>query len=153
MPSLLFVCTGNTCRSPMAETIFRDLLRCEDELETWTVASAGTWAKEGQPATANARWAMRVRGLDLAGHRAHRVNAEILSAFGLVLVMEDGHRQALQVEVPEVADRVHLLSEAVGERYSISDPNGEPPESYMALADELADLLRRGLPRLREMAA
>jgi len=135
----------------MAETILRDLLHREDGVGNWTVGSAGTWAREGQPASASARWAMSVRGLDLTRHRSRRVSGEMLRAHDLALVMEEGHQQALRAEFPDLAGRVHLLSEIVGERYNIGDPNGDPPEVYVALAEELADLLRRGLPRLREM--
>jgi protein-tyrosine-phosphatase len=94
---------------------------------------------------------MEARGLDLTEHRSRRVTEEMLRACDVALVMEDGHRQALQAEFPELANRVHLISELVGEKYSIGDPNGDPPEVYVALADELAELLRRGMPRLREM--
>ena len=148
MPSVLFVCTANRCRSPMAAALFKDLLGRSDLLDQYRVETAGTWAEEGEPATSMARVVMRERGLDLSDHRSRRVTGELLRTFDLVLVMEEGHREALLAEFPDLSARLHLLTAMAGEDYSIRDPLEGTVESYRALADELADLLRRGLQRM-----
>ena len=133
----------------MAAALFRELLGRNGLLDRYRVETAGTWAEEGQPATPVARQVMRERGLDLSDHRSHRLNGELLRASDLILVMERGHGEALRTEFPEVGDRLHLLANMAGEDFTISDPVGGTLESYRALADELADLLQRGLPRMR----
>ena len=150
MQSVLFVCTGNRCRSPMAAALCEDLLGRSGLLGQFRVESAGTWASDGDGATRAARAVMRERGLDLSGHRSRRVTRELLHSFDLVLVMEDGHREALLAEFPDLAPRLQLLSAVAGESYSVRDPLDGTIDNYRALAEELADLLRRGLPRLRQ---
>ena len=133
----------------MAAALFKEPLGRSGMLERIQVESAGTWAEEGLPATSLARQVMAERGLDLSDHRSRRLSGDLLRAFDLILVMEEGHREALPIEFPDIADRLHLLANMVDENYSISDPIGGTLESYRALADELADLLQRGLPRIR----
>jgi protein-tyrosine-phosphatase len=152
MPTILMVCTANQCRSPMAEVLLRDLLHHRGLDETLHVGSAGVWADEGRPATQFAQQAMQARRLDLQRHASQRVTSELLESAAVILAMSDEHRHSLQALFPEAASRVHLLSEMAGESRSIPDPVGGPLEGYLALADELADLLERGLPRLLALA-
>ena len=133
----------------MAAALFKELLRRSNLLDRYRVESAGTWAEDGLPATTMAGQAMAERGLDLSDHRSRRIRGEWMPGFDLVLVMEDGHREALQIEFPDIADRVRLLAGMAGEDISIPDPVGGSIESYRALADELADLLLRGLAHIR----
>jgi len=149
MPSVLFVCTANRCRSPMAAALFKALLARNGMLDRIQVESAGTWAEEGLPATSLARQVLAERGLDLSDHRSRCLTGELLHPFDLILVMEEGHREALRVEFPDIAERLYLLANMVDEDYSIPDPIGGTLESYRALAEDLADLLERGLPRIR----
>ena len=149
MPSVLFVCTANRCRSPMAAALFKELLARNGMLDRIQVESAGTWAEEGLPATSLARQVLAERGLDLSDHRSRCLTGELLHPFDLILVMEEGHREALRVEFPDIAERLYLLANMVDEDYSIPDPIGGTLESYRALAEELADLLERALPRIR----
>ncbi len=153
MPSVLFVCTANRCRSPMAAALFAKLIGQGRRRGDCRVDSAGTWAAEGTPATPFARQVMRERGLDLSGHRSKRISGELLRESDLVLVMEDGHREALSIEFPESAGRIHVLSTLAGERYSLFDPEDGTLESHRILADELTDLLQRGLPRIHLLLA
>lgn len=149
MPSVLFVCTANRCRSPMAAALFGSLVSQVQRGEGCRVDSAGTWATDGTSATLLACRVMHERGLDLSGHRSKRIRAGHLQDADLVLVMEDGHREALSIEFPEYLARIHLLSSIVGERYSLCDPEDASLESHRILASEIADLLQRGLPRIR----
>jgi protein-tyrosine phosphatase len=147
-PSVLLVCTANRCRSPMAAALLTQLLEREGLASHYRVDTAGTWAKEGEPAASLAQEVMRERGLDLSHHRSRRVSGDLLRGYQLVLVMEAGHREAMLAEFPEVGARLHLLTSMAGERYNIEDPAEGTIEAYRILADELEDALRRGLPRI-----
>ncbi len=152
MPSVLFVCTGNQYRSPIAAAYLRRLLR-EQGVEDWQVDSAGTWALPQQtlrPETS--RIAARL-GVEVAGHMTRVVDQAMLNDHDLILVMESGHKEALQVEFPTSRERVFLLSEMLdGVPFDIPDPVLSPGDADVTLRD-MCDVIRRGLPRIRELAA
>jgi protein-tyrosine-phosphatase len=152
MPTILMVCTANQCRSPMAEELLRDLLHRRGLDEGLRVDSAGVWAEAGRPATQFAQQALQARNLDLRGHASQRVTSELLESAAVILAMTDEHRHSLRALFPEAASRVFLLTEMAGESRNIPDPVGGPLEGYLALADELTDLLERGLPRMLALA-
>ncbi|OGO41492.1 MAG: hypothetical protein A2W36_06840 [Chloroflexi bacterium RBG_16_58_14] len=152
MPTVLFICTANMCRSPLAEVIFRDLLRQRGQQSGWQVESAGVFALRGEPATELSRRVAAERRLDLSSHRSKPADAERLQRADLVLVMEPGHRELLLEEHPQFADRVYLLTEMAGESGSVDDPVGTTLENYRQTADRLTELLTRGFDRIRELA-
>lgn len=151
MPSVLVVCTGNQCRSPLAAAILRVRLDAAGAGTGWAVASAGTWAEAGLPAAEFARQAAEGMGLSLQGHRSRRVLKEILEGQDLILVMERGHAEALRAEFPWVTGRVHLLAGLAGEAYDIPDPFGGTLEAYRALARDLDSLVEKALPKILEL--
>src|SRR5512139_359600 len=91
--SVVFVCTANQCRSPMAEALLKSLAARRGEADRWQVRSAGTWAEPGRPATQLSQAVMRRRSIDLSGHRSHPIDAEILGAAAVVLVMTRNHQE------------------------------------------------------------
>ena len=110
---ILFVCTGNICRSPMAEVMLRHALTsraCAADIE---IASSGTWAYDGSPATVAAVDAMRARGIDASAHLSRPVVREELEEADLIVVMTSVHvREVLDV-APDVRSKLVMLKELV----------------------------------------
>lgn len=147
---ILFVCTGNTCRSPLAagaliQSLGQDAARME-------VSSAGTAAWEGQRATAAAIEVAAADGVDLGEHRSRRVTPALLRAADLVLVMERGHLSAVQALGAD-PKRTHVLSEwpAPGEAsLPISDPFGASIEAYEECWRRIRRHIQRVTPHVLE---
>jgi len=150
--TILFVCTGNVCRSPMAAGFLREHLRREGRQDDLRVRSAGTWTVEGRPASAYALQVMVERGLDISDHRSRILTARDVEEADLILVMAQSHREAIEVEFPQARGKTYLLSEMAGRSYDISDPGGAPLAVYRRCADELENLIEKGYERIVELA-
>lgn len=140
-----FVCTGNTCRSPMAEAVARKWLE-ERGIDAITVASAGILAGEGHPASDGARWAASERGLDLDSHRASLLTAEMIAASDLILTMGQSHRRVVEDQGGE--GRTHRLRDYAGEHGDVQDPFGGPDHVYDATFREIQALVGRAMERI-----
>lgn len=149
MPSLIFICTANICRSPMAMAIF--LNRVQQQDESWRVESAGTWAYEGDPASEKVVQVLAGRGLDISNHRSRLVSHDILSDFDLILTMEQGQMEALKVEFPDLAGRVYMLSEMIGMKFDIKDPIGGPLYEFEETANEFERIFDEGDQTIYEL--
>lgn len=133
----------------MAAALFRRRLESErPDWQTWRIDSAGTWAPDGEMAAKNAQAVMLKRGIDLNAHRAKTVTREMLEESCLILTMEFGQKEALQVEFPQVATRVYLLSEMEEKLRPVEDPVGKPLPSYEETAEKIDQMLARGMPRI-----
>ena len=152
MPSVLFVCTANICRSPVAEVVFREWLRRTGVPGAWLVGSAGTWAVAGNTASTYSQQMAAQRGLNLAQHRARSVEAAMLEAADVVLCMASSHREALQIEFPQHAGRIHLWTALAGPGYDVADPYGGPLAGYVEMAEEMDGLVEKTGPRIVELA-
>lgn len=148
MPSILVVCTANQCRSPMAAALLRRRLADSPQPAGWHVASAGTWARPQASAALLMAQVAEEWGIDLRGHQAQEVSAELLADQDLVVVMERGQKEAIALEFPWVAARLYLLSELTGPAYDVADPIDQALDDYRATAQELDDLVNRGLARM-----
>jgi len=148
MPMVIFVCTGNLCRSPMAEALLRARLACDEARRDWQVGSAGVWTAEGRPASAYAIEEMDQRGIDLRAHRSRNVTPELMAEADLVLAMTRNHVEALRVAFPGHASKVHLLSEMIGREYDVYDPYGSTRQEYVRIARELGQLIEDGYERI-----
>lgn len=104
-------------------------------------------------AAKNSRAVMAERGLDINAHRARTVNAGLLNRYNLILTMEPGQKEALQIEFPAIADRVFLLSEMAGSTLAVEDPYGGPIEGYKATAEKIDRMLANGMAQIVALAA
>ena len=150
MPSVLFVCTANRFRSPIASALFVRSLVKNRAADDFHVESAGTWAEAGASVVPSVKWITEHLGLDLETHRARAVNRELLVRQDLILVMENSHWEALRVEFPEIKERTHLLANVVtGMTYDIPDPGGPAPgDTFSNVARELYELVDGGFEKI-----
>lgn len=149
--SVLFVCTANQCRSPMAAALLSSLADQRGEADRWLIQSAGTWAEPDRPATQLAQTVMQRRGIALTEHRSRSVTAELLGSVDVVLVMTRHHQEALQAEFPVVQGRILLVSQLIDRKFDIEDPFGGSVDDYELCAADLQNILREGYDRLAEM--
>jgi protein-tyrosine phosphatase len=143
MPSVVFVCTANICRSPLAEVLFRDWLRRNAVPGEWRVGSAGTWAEPGASASVYSQQMAKQRGLDLARHEARLVDETLLAEADIVLCMSRGHHEALQVEFPQYAHKIHVWTALAGPAYDVADPYGGPLAGYIEMATGMEALIEK----------
>ena len=152
MKTILFVCTGNICRSPMAMGLLRERLREEGlEGDYYRVHSAGVWGLKSQPPTTYSRQMMAQRGIDISDHRSHDLTAEDVEEADLILTMERGQAEAIRLEFPQHAHKVYLLSQMIGRQYEIRDPYGGSLHEYRRCAAEIERLIGEGYPRMMEL--
>jgi len=149
--TVIFVCTGNVCRSPMAAGLFYDKLLREKAEGSVRVRSAGTWALEGQSASAYALQVMAERDLDIGVHHGRNLTQADVDEADLILVMTLRHKEVIAQDFQRSDGKVFLLSALAGPPYDVQDPYGGSIVEYRRTAAELADLVERAYPRVMEL--
>lgn len=141
MLRILFVCTGNTCRSPMAEALLKEKIRQRGLGDKIMVYSAGVAAGVQAPASSGAYLAMHAKGIDLASHVSRQLLPETIAGADLVLTMTAGHKSSVLQLVPSAGDKLYTLAEFAGKSGQVADPFGGSTGIYQACAGQIEQLL------------
>ncbi|HET9911463.1 MAG TPA: hypothetical protein VFQ13_06195 [Anaerolineales bacterium] len=148
MHKILFVCTGNQYRSPIAAEAFRDQLVQDARDAEWKVNSAGTWTSPGQTPPNEAVELARSHGLTIDRHKTRMLTANMLAEANVILVMEEGHKESIKAEFPFAREKVYLLSQVVeGIAYDIPDPAIVKADARDIISD-LVRMIRAGYVKI-----
>jgi len=151
MRSVLFVCTANICRSPMAMGLLR--ARAKGEKDEWRIDSAGVWAQRGFPVAQYTLEVLTARGIDLDNYASKPLTVEMVRDFYLILTMERNQQEALHFAFPQYTGKIFMLSQMVGKKNDIVDPVGGPMAEFETTAQEIEQILNKGFVRIRKLAA
>lgn len=136
MKKLVFVCTGNTCRSPMAEGLLKKWLGPDCG---WEISSAGVSAANGCPPCENAIEALREKGMDISRQRSRLLTPKMIQEADLLITLTRGHQRAVLSAVPQSEGKVFLLKSfgVAQSTLDIYDPVGEALDVYRRVRDEI----------------
>jgi protein-tyrosine-phosphatase len=151
---VMFVCTGNTCRSPMAAGGLEKLLE-NNEIESVAVCSSGTAAASGYPATAYAIEAARIWDADISGHSSQPLTENLIEKADLIICMTPSHCREVLTMVPEAREKTFLLKnypESGCDGEGVEDPIGGSLDMYNQTFLEIGEELGRILPFVRKVA-
>jgi len=143
---ILIVCTGNTCRSPMAEGIFISLIK-ENNIE---VSSAGTYAYDGDNAAQHAIKALEKIGIDISNHKSTLVHHDLIDKADIILTMTNSHKESIIKKFPESKNKVFLLNEyAYDNIKDVADPYGGSLKDYEIARDEIYKAIEEIVKKLK----
>lgn len=153
-PLLLMVCTGNVCRSPMAEGLLAHALAADPELaRKFRVGSAGLAAADGEPASRNALEAMRRAGIDLSAHRSRPLTPELAAEARILLGMTGDHLRRIEALFPDQPRQLQLFRSHASEgNPEVPDPFGGNLQEYLETRDALVEAIPGLLQYLRSGA-
>lgn len=146
---ILFVCTGNTCRSSMAEYIFNDLI----EDESYEVQSAGVSAREGETVSPQAEQVMAEKGIDISEHEAQELTEELIIEADLILTMTHQHKKSILNMFPKNKEKVFTLKEFVKDESRLEELTDKLHEVYSQVSRKKEEFLNKNgakIERLRQ---
>jgi len=143
-PTVLMICTGNLCRSPMAEGFLRTRLVQEGLADRIQVRSSGTHGIDGSPASAYAIVALHQMGIDIQGHRARTVTQQAIDDADLLLAMTHDHISFIEHHFRRTEGKLYLLSEMIDHDFDVDDPYGGTETEYAQCAHQLSSIIERG---------
>ena len=144
MKKIMFVCTGNTCRSAMAEGFLKDIIT-KNNLDIQSY-SCGIYAQDGEEATNNTIQVMKEYNIDMTNHRATNIRNSNINEMDLILCATKGHKDILMQIYPSLKEKIYTLKEYVGnnkENIDISDPWGNNLETYKKCAQEIKECIEK----------
>ncbi|OQX94802.1 hypothetical protein B6I21_08745 [candidate division KSB1 bacterium 4572_119] len=153
---ILFVCSGNLCRSPMAEGLLKKKLFKEFG-NLVTISSAGTLNLVGRPATPNAISAAKEKGVDITRHQSKSISEENLQKSDIVLVMTEHHKKFIRNHYPQFSESVFLITEFNHENkkdnfVDVPDPIGEGLTYYRKVINQIEREIDRILPKIKSLS-
>lgn len=142
MKKILFVCTGNTCRSPMAAAMMNKLL-ADSKLTDIKSECAGIAANPGEPASGNAIAVMREIGIDLSQHRARQTTQKLVDESDAIYTMTETHAAIFKTAFPEAVSKINILGAG------IPDPFGGDINVYRSCRDTILAALKKLIEQVK----
>ncbi len=145
MKTVLFVCHGSICRSPMAEYIFKDMVRKVGLEDVRIDSAAVSYEEEGNDIYPPAKRTLHAHGIPFGQHRAHRVTDAEASEYDVIVIMDSSNGRLLsRILSPMNMSKVHMMMEYAGKASDVSDPwyTGDFEKTYRDITEGCAGLLR-----------